>query len=129
MVSVSFFLLCRWSPVETQFSVACALSDCPPWVVWCLVSVPSVLEAMKTEAQVDLGVSKALMAIARVTAQFISDFLFSLNLGALYVSYFIASSSMHLSLPQKCYIQDFYMFSVGELVRILDSLKEMEVFI
>lgn len=108
MVSVSFSLLCRWSPVETQFSVACALSDCPPWVVGCLVSVPSVLEAMETEAQVDLGVSKALMAIARVTAQFLSDFLFSLNLGALYVSYFIASSSMHLKVYRKSVISRIF---------------------
>lgn len=108
MVSVSFSLLCRGSPVETQFSVACALSDCPPWVVWCLVSVPSVLEAMKTEAQVDLGVSKALVALARVTAQFISDFLFSLNLGALYVSYFIASSSMHLKVYRKSFISRIF---------------------
>ena len=57
--------------MESQFSVVCALSGCTPWVVWGLVSVPSDLEAMKTEAQVDLRVSQALKSIARVTAQLI----------------------------------------------------------
>lgn len=57
--------------MESQFYVAYALSGCTPWVIWGLVSVPSDLEAMKTEAQVDLRVSQALKAIARVTAHFI----------------------------------------------------------
>lgn len=37
-VSVSFTLLCSWSPVGAHFSVACVLPDFLPWVVWGFVS-------------------------------------------------------------------------------------------
>lgn len=62
-----------------------------------LCPIPRALEIMKTDAQIHLEVSKAPQGNSQSYCSInLSESLFSLNLGALCVFYFIASSSMHL---------------------------------